>query len=122
MPIYEYRCASCGHEVELMQKLDDPAPNPCPKCGVAQAMEKLVSRSAFHLKGGGWYSDLYGSSKKDSGGSSGGSSASSSTSSPASTATTTTSAPSAGSSSSSGTSAPASAPTSTSSGSSGKSS
>jgi putative FmdB family regulatory protein len=98
MPIYEYRCASCGHELELMQKISDPAPAPCPKCGNPAPLEKLLSRSSFQLKGGGWYSDLYASSKKES----------SSTATPAAGASST---PSAGSS----TTAPASAGTSTSS-------
>ncbi|MCC6334148.1 MAG: zinc ribbon domain-containing protein [Myxococcales bacterium] len=80
MPIYEYRCQKCGHELEVMQKVSDPAPEPCPKCGAAQALERLMSRSSFQLKGGGWYSDLYSSAKKDStsktdGGSASGSSA-----------------------------------------------
>lgn len=65
MPIYEYRCASCGHELEVMQKVSDPAPAECPKCGQKQPLERLMSRSSFHLKGGGWYSDLYASTKKD---------------------------------------------------------
>jgi putative FmdB family regulatory protein len=66
VPIYEYRCQKCGHEFEVMQKVNDPAPDPCPKCSAEKTMERLVSRTSFQLKGGGWYSDLYGSSKKDS--------------------------------------------------------
>ena len=99
MPIYEYRCQKCGHELEVMQKISDPAPDPCPKCGAAQSLERLVSRSSFQLKGGGWYSDLYGSTKKDSSSSSGSSSSPSpSTSTSSSTSSGT---PSSGSSSSS---------------------
>lgn len=67
MPIYEYRCQKCGHELEVMQKVDDPAPGTCPSCQTENTLERLMSRSSFHLKGGGWYSDLYGSAKKDSG-------------------------------------------------------
>ncbi len=67
MPIYEYRCGRCGHELEVMQKISDPAPDPCPKCGEAGALERLMSRTSFQLKGGGWYADLYGSAKKDAG-------------------------------------------------------
>ncbi|MDX2008981.1 MAG: zinc ribbon domain-containing protein [Myxococcaceae bacterium] len=75
MPIYEYRCQQCGNELEVMQKVSDPAPVKCEKCGAENSHERLVSRTSFQLKGGGWYSDLYSSSKKDSGGgSSGGSS------------------------------------------------
>jgi putative FmdB family regulatory protein len=65
MPIYEYRCTRCGHVLEVMQKLSDPPPNPCPSCQAAEPLERLVSRTSFQLKGGGWYSDLYGSVKKD---------------------------------------------------------
>jgi putative FmdB family regulatory protein len=63
MPIYEYRCQNCGHQLEVMQKIDDPAPSSCPNCQTEAPLERLVSRSSFHLKGGGWYSDLYGSKK-----------------------------------------------------------
>jgi len=53
MPIYEYRCLDCGHQFELMQKFSDPPAETCPSCsGIVQ---KLISRSAFHLKGSGWY-------------------------------------------------------------------
>lgn len=96
MPIYEYRCQKCGHELEVMQKISDPAPDPCPKCGAAQSLERLVSRSSFQLKGGGWYSDLYGSTKKDSSSSGSSASSSTSTSAPSSSGT-----PSSGASSSS---------------------
>lgn len=74
MPIYEYGCEKCGHVTELMQKISDPAPETCPACGAEKSLSKLVSRSSFQLKGGGWYSDLYSSTKKGSGGTSGGSS------------------------------------------------
>jgi putative FmdB family regulatory protein len=49
---------------ELMQKMTDPSPKSCPECG-SKRIAKLVSRSAFQLKGGGWYADLYASRKKD---------------------------------------------------------
>ena len=71
MPIYEYSCTECGHEVELIQKLNARAPR-CEKC--SGKLKKLVSRASFQLKGGGWYADGYGDS-------SGGSSSSSSSSS-----------------------------------------
>src|SRR5436190_539074 len=60
MPIYEYRCQSCGHELETTQKMSEPALKTCPACS-QDTLEKLISRSAFQLKGGGWYSDLYSS-------------------------------------------------------------
>jgi putative FmdB family regulatory protein len=61
MPIYEYRCRACGHEFEREQRITDDPLEACPSCGAAQA-KRLISRTSFHLKGGGWYSDLYGSS------------------------------------------------------------
>jgi putative FmdB family regulatory protein len=58
MPIYEYRCLDCSHEFELIQKFSDPAVKTCTVC--AGAVQKLISRSAFHLKGSGWYVTDYG--------------------------------------------------------------
>ena len=63
MPLYEYGCSDCGHEFELMQKMSDPNPSNCPECKGAH-VEKLISTGAFHLKGGGWYSDGYSKEKK----------------------------------------------------------
>ncbi|HZR01828.1 MAG TPA: FmdB family zinc ribbon protein [Burkholderiales bacterium] len=54
MPIYEYRCGSCGFEKEYLQKLTDSPIVDCPACGKAQ-MSKLVSAAGFQLKGTGWY-------------------------------------------------------------------
>ncbi|MEI2646534.1 MAG: zinc ribbon domain-containing protein [Candidatus Competibacter sp.] len=54
MPIYEYRCQSCNHELEAMQKLSDPELSDCPACG-KPALKKLISVVGFRLKGGGWY-------------------------------------------------------------------
>lgn len=67
MPIYEYSCQSCGKLVDVLQKLSDPPPAKCESCGAEGTMSKVVSRSSFVLKGGGWYSDLYSSAKKDGG-------------------------------------------------------
>jgi len=54
MPIYEYRCERCGHQLEAIQKyVDDPLTD-CPACGEAD-LRRLVSAAAFHLKGSGWY-------------------------------------------------------------------
>jgi putative FmdB family regulatory protein len=64
MPIYEYLCESCGKVNERLQKVGDPPPRDCDECG-SRKLAKLVSRSAFQLKGGGWYSDLYASRKKE---------------------------------------------------------
>jgi putative FmdB family regulatory protein len=54
MPIYEYRCASCGHELEALQKLSDAPLTDCPACH-ATALKKKLSAAGFHLKGSGWY-------------------------------------------------------------------
>ncbi len=62
MPIYEFVCEACGRLTEVMQKVSDPPPAACPECGGGR-MAKLVSRTSFQLKGGGWYSDLYSSPK-----------------------------------------------------------
>jgi putative FmdB family regulatory protein len=58
MPIYEYRCLDCGHQFELMQKFSDPPVETCTSC--SGTVQKLISRSAFHLKGSGWYVTDYG--------------------------------------------------------------
>jgi putative FmdB family regulatory protein len=58
MPIYEYRCLDCGYQFELMQKFSDPPAETCTSC--AGMVQKLISRSAFHLKGSGWYVTDYG--------------------------------------------------------------
>ena len=63
MPIYEYRCSSCGHELETLQKLSDAPLVACPSCN-ADALVKHVSAAGFHLKGSGWYAtDFRGSGK-----------------------------------------------------------
>jgi putative FmdB family regulatory protein len=74
MPIYEYRCKSCGRVHELIQRFSDPPKRKCPDC--SGRLEKLVSRTAFLLKGGGWYDQGY--SKAGSAGSSSNGSSSSS--------------------------------------------
>ncbi len=62
MPIYEYECQACQHRFEEWQKMSDKPIKVCPKCK-ARKVEKLISQTSFQLKGGGWYSDLYASSK-----------------------------------------------------------
>lgn len=74
MPIYEYRCESCGAESEVLQRVSDPAPDACPSCAATGTLSKLVSRNSFQLKGGGWYADLYSSTPKTESKSSGGAS------------------------------------------------
>lgn len=57
MPIYEFTCAKCGRPSEVVQRVGAKPPA-CPHCG-SKRMDRTVSRTAFHLKGGGWYADLY---------------------------------------------------------------
>jgi putative FmdB family regulatory protein len=54
MPIYEYRCEDCGHELEKLQRMSDAPLTDCPACGKS-ALKRLVSAAGFRLKGGGWY-------------------------------------------------------------------
>src|SRR3982751_3539016 len=54
MPIYEYRCSTCQHKLESLQRLADAPLKTCPACG-ADALVKLVSAAGFQLKGSGWY-------------------------------------------------------------------
>jgi putative FmdB family regulatory protein len=79
MPIYEYQCGACGHRFEEWQKITEAPVKTCPKCK-AKKVERLISATSFTLKGGGWYSDLYSSSKSGSGGGSSSESSASSSS------------------------------------------
>ena len=54
MPIYEYQCQDCGHELEAIQKISAPLLTDCPACG-EPALKKKISAVAFRLKGSGWY-------------------------------------------------------------------
>jgi len=54
MPIYEYECAACGHQLEAIQKLSDAPLRICPSCG-KEELKKLLSAPGFRLKGTGWY-------------------------------------------------------------------
>jgi len=54
MPIYEYRCSSCGFQKEYLQKISDPVMSVCPECH-KQTFSKMLSAAGFHLKGSGWY-------------------------------------------------------------------
>ena len=62
MPIYDYACKACGHEFEREQRIHDAPVRKCPGCGKLQA-KRLISRTSFVLKGGGWFNDLYASGK-----------------------------------------------------------
>jgi len=70
MPLYEYRCESCGHRVEVLQKFSDRPLETCQKC--AGKLERLLSAPAIQFKGSGWYITDYarknganGSSRKE---------------------------------------------------------
>ena len=64
MPIYEYRCAACGHQDEHLQKVSDAPLTKCPSCGKPR-YQKQLSAAGFQLKGTGWYTtDFKGSAKK----------------------------------------------------------
>ena len=54
MPIYEYRCESCGHQQEFLQKVNGAPLTVCTKCG-KPTFSKMVTAAGFQLKGSGWY-------------------------------------------------------------------
>jgi putative FmdB family regulatory protein len=54
MPIYAYKCASCGFAKDVLQKLSDTPLTECPSCGVS-SFKKQVTAAGFQLKGSGWY-------------------------------------------------------------------
>jgi putative FmdB family regulatory protein len=65
MPIYEYQCESCGHVEEALQRFSDQPLKVCKHC--SGKLSKLISHSAFHLKGTGWYvTDYSGKANKHS--------------------------------------------------------
>ena len=65
MPIYAYRCTSCGHAKDVLQKVSDPLLTDCPACGAATFVKQLTA-AGFQLKGSGWYaSDFKGGKKSE---------------------------------------------------------
>ena len=54
MPIYAYRCTTCGHAQDMLRKISDPPLSVCPACGAATFV-KQVTAAGFQLKGSGWY-------------------------------------------------------------------
>jgi putative FmdB family regulatory protein len=68
MPVYEYECKQCHREFEYQQRMSDPEKTVCENCGGELA--RIISRTAFQLKGSGWYKDLYGSAKPEGAGTS----------------------------------------------------
>ncbi len=63
MPIYEYLCEMCGHQLEALQKIADAPLEICPACE-QPSLKKKVSAAAFRLKGSGWYETDFKSGKK----------------------------------------------------------
>ncbi len=63
MPLYEYKCTSCGKRFELIQKFSDPPQTACPSCG--QTAERQLSAPAIQFKGSGWYVTDYARAGKD---------------------------------------------------------
>lgn len=63
MPIYAYKCGSCGHAKDVLQKISDQPLTVCPACGAA-SFSKQVTAAGFQLKGSGWYAtDFRGGTK-----------------------------------------------------------
>jgi putative FmdB family regulatory protein len=60
MPTYSYQCEACQREFEKEQRISESAIRKCPACGKLK-LRRLISSGNFILKGGGWYSDGYGS-------------------------------------------------------------
>ncbi|UUZ69302.1 zinc ribbon domain-containing protein [Polaromonas sp. P2-4] len=54
MPIYAYKCESCGHAKDVLQKMSDALLTDCPQCG-APSFKKQLTAAGFQLKGSGWY-------------------------------------------------------------------
>jgi putative FmdB family regulatory protein len=54
MPIYEYRCSSCGNQKDVMQKMSDAELTACPECGM-ETFSKQLTAAGFQLKGSGYY-------------------------------------------------------------------
>jgi putative FmdB family regulatory protein len=54
MPIYAYKCAECGHQMDVIRKVSDPPLTDCPSCGKS-TLVKQVTAAGFQLKGAGWY-------------------------------------------------------------------
>jgi putative FmdB family regulatory protein len=64
MPIYEYECEKCHHQLEALQKISDKPLRECPECG-RHALKRLVSAPLFRLAGSGWYETDFKSDKEN---------------------------------------------------------
>ena len=65
MPLFEYECRDCGAVFEVLQNRSDDPPDACESCG-APHVTRIMSQSAFHLKGSGWYKTDYAAASKSS--------------------------------------------------------
>ena len=63
MPIYDYKCSDCEHQIEVIQKINDEPMIVCPECS-KRSLKKLVSAPSFRLKGSGWYETDFKTGKK----------------------------------------------------------
>ena len=63
MPIYDYKCSNCEHQIEVIQKINDEPMIVCPECS-KRSLKKLVSAPSFRLKGSGWYETDFKTGKK----------------------------------------------------------
>jgi len=64
MPIYEYKCAACGHQEDHLQKLSEAPLTKCPACGKKKYAKQLTA-AGFQLKGSGWYASDFKGGKKE---------------------------------------------------------
>lgn len=63
MPIYEYQCKNCGHQLEKLQKMSDARLTDCPECKTP-SLSKKISAAGFRLSGSGWYETDFKTSNK----------------------------------------------------------
>jgi len=59
MPLYEYRCKSCGEKEEKLEGFEAPTEHDCAKCGTPKGMNRQISLNSFTLAGGGWHAQGY---------------------------------------------------------------
>jgi len=59
MPLYEYRCETCGEKEEKLEGFSAPTEHACEHCGAGEGMKRQISRTAFNLSGGGWHAQGY---------------------------------------------------------------
>ncbi|HEY7589677.1 MAG TPA: zinc ribbon domain-containing protein [Candidatus Limnocylindrales bacterium] len=64
MPVYEYRCTSCGHRTDILHGINEPGPKFCPSCGTEGSMRKVLSPPSIVFKGSGWARKDRGSTTK----------------------------------------------------------